>query len=165
MAHGTRSNLFAVSPTAFVRPNKPFSMRTKKRKECLQEKQLYSWSLCDEFGNALLDAPVWQPSSPSSSSSSTEFNHFFSGRLQNPPSRPRSPPSRLRQGGKADGANRRKNWFFNCFYLFPTQEVQIWCQINSSASSSACLLHSNHMFFSIATTKLAIFCTNILWQS
>ena len=48
--------------------------------------------------------------------------------------------------GKADWANRRMRFFFHHFHLYPTRKVQIWCQKNSSASSSACLFQFKQKF-------------------
>ena len=48
------------------------------------------------------------------------------------------------QGGEEDCQSKCKYWFYHCFYLFQTQEVQICFQINSYSSSSACSFHSNH---------------------
>ena len=45
---------------------------------------------------------------------------------------------------KEDCQNRRKNWFYYCFYLFQTQKFQICFQINSNALSPICSFHSNH---------------------
>ena len=42
------------------------------------------------------------------------------------------------QAAKAHGGNRRKSFFYYHFHVFATREAQIWCQKNSSASSSAC---------------------------